>query len=103
MAELLGFPMSGGGQVVVEVDDREPGFQLATKKGAIAEAKRHFEDSLAEVREAATAALRVFRDGELGLDGVEIEFGVRMNAEVGAVIAKSAVEGHLKVKLVWSA
>jgi hypothetical protein len=26
---------------------------------------------------------------------------VRLNAEAGAVIAKTQAEGHLKVKLVW--
>jgi hypothetical protein len=33
---------------------------------------------------------------------VEIEFGVKLTAEAGALIAKSAVEGHLVVKLSWS-
>jgi len=30
-----------------------------------------------------------------------VEFGVRLTAEAGAVIAKSSVEGHLTVKLTW--
>jgi hypothetical protein len=34
-------------------------------------------------------------------DGIEVEFGVKLNAEAGAVIAKSAVEGHFTVKLSW--
>ncbi|MDQ1029514.1 hypothetical protein QF035_007096 [Streptomyces umbrinus] len=33
---------------------------------------------------------------------MEIEFGVKLTAEAGALIAKSAVEGHLVVKLSWS-
>uniref|UniRef100_UPI000B29EAC9 CU044_2847 family protein n=1 Tax=Streptomyces phaeochromogenes TaxID=1923 RepID=UPI000B29EAC9 len=61
-----------------------------------------FEGSLEGVRAAAESALRVFRDGSLKPDTVEIEFGVKLTAEAGALIAKSAVEGHLVVKLSWS-
>ena len=32
----------------------------------------------------------------------EIEFGVKLNAAAGAVIAKTSAEGHLTVKLTWS-
>lgn len=44
----------------------------------------------------------MFRDGSLRPDSVEIEFGVKLTAEAGALIAKSSVEGHLVVKLSWS-
>ena len=36
-------------------------------------------------------------------DDLEVESGVRLNAEAGAVIAKTQAEGHLKVKLAWKA
>lgn len=32
---------------------------------------------------------------------VELEFGVKFNVETGVVIARTGVEGHLKVKVVW--
>ena len=54
------------------------------------------------MRAAAESALRVFRDGSLKPATVEIEFGVKLTAEAGALIARSAVEGHLVVKLSWS-
>ncbi|WP_304364726.1 CU044_2847 family protein, partial [Streptomyces viridosporus] len=47
-------------------------------------------------------ALRVFRDGSLKPDTVELEFGVKLTAEAGAIIAKGSAEGHLVVKLSWS-
>ncbi|MFD7183754.1 CU044_2847 family protein [Streptomyces sp. NPDC059904] len=34
---------------------------------------------------------------------MQIEFGVKMSAEASAVIAKGTAEGHLVVKLSWSA
>jgi NTP-dependent ternary system trypsin peptidase co-occuring protein len=92
------------GAVVVEVDSREPGFQsIARSPGqVIHDVKGRFDDALANVRDAAVSALKTFRDEALDPDGVEIEFGVKFNAEAGAVIAKCSTEGHLLVKLTWS-
>ena len=33
---------------------------------------------------------------------VEIEFGVKLSAEAGALIARTAADAHLTVKLTWS-
>jgi len=102
MNGLVRFETAEGRSVVVEVDTREPGFRPAASGKIITEAQNRFEEALAGVHDAAESALRVFREGRLDPDGVEIEFGVKLNAEAGAVIAKTAVEGHLLVKLSWS-
>ena len=102
MSELLRFE-SGDGHVVVEIAPDELGVHRAATSGGIVDVKRRFEEALVSVRDAAAAALDVFRDIPERPDGVEIEFGVRLNSEVGAVIAKSVVEGHLVVKLRWTA
>ncbi|WP_310742296.1 CU044_2847 family protein [Microbispora sp. H13382] len=95
-----------GGAVIVETDDRPAGgWTPASSRGdrVLYEAKQSFEDALAQVRGAAQAALRTFSDGVVGPDEVEVEFGVKMSAEAGAIIAKTALEGHLTVKLKWTA
>jgi hypothetical protein len=91
------------GTVTVEIDENEPGFDRVSRSGSILEASQAFEDALGDIRDAALAALDIFSSGGRPADQLQIEFGVRMNAEVGAVIAKTAVEGHLAVKLTWSA
>jgi hypothetical protein len=53
------------------------------------------------VRDAARTALAAFRDFPEGPQEVEVEFGVKLATEAGAIIAKSAAEGHLTVKLKW--
>jgi hypothetical protein len=100
VTDLLRF-RSANGDVIVEVADDEPGFDRVVGSGLITDARKSFEASLREVHEAMATALRTFRDGGLRPDGVAIEFGVRLNAEAGAVIAKTAIEGHLTVKLSW--
>lgn len=100
MTDLLRF-QTAAGNVVVEVDEDEPGFDRVARSGIVSDARKAFETSLQEVHDAVAAGLRIFRGGALKPDGVVIEFGVRFNAEAGAVIAKTAVEGHLTVKLSW--
>jgi hypothetical protein len=92
------------GPVVVEVDDEDAGFEsIARAPGEVVhDVKGRFEDALASVRGAAESALSTFRDGALRPDEVAIEFGVKLNAAAGAVIAKTSVEGHLVVKLKWA-
>ncbi|MFI6605304.1 CU044_2847 family protein [Streptomyces sp. NPDC050507] len=103
MAALMEFTTDSGETVTVEVDRHVPGAQLVARDGhALARAERTFDEALQGIRSAAESALSVFRDGALKPDGVELEFGVKITAEAGAVIAKSALEGHLTVKLSWS-
>jgi hypothetical protein len=52
------------------------------------------------VRDAARASLDVLM--ELSPDSVEVEFGIKLAGEVGAIIAKARREGRFRVKLSWS-
>ncbi|MEU3951166.1 CU044_2847 family protein [Streptomyces achromogenes] len=99
---LLEFRTEDGALVVVDGGTARSGARLVSRGDGPAQAARTFEGALDNVRAAAAAALRVFRDGSLRPDAVEIEFGVRLSAEAGAVIAKGSAEGHLVVKLSWS-
>jgi hypothetical protein len=101
VSELMQFKTEDGGHVVVEIDHRPPGATLVSRGDNLLDAGRSFEGALAGIRTAAESALRTFRDGSLLPDGVELEFGVKLTGEAGAVIAKSSVEGHITVKLAW--
>ncbi|MEZ0077118.1 CU044_2847 family protein [Planotetraspora sp. GP83] len=103
MTELVRFETGRDGHVVVEVDEDEPGVRRVGRVDGLVEVSKRFKDVLGGVRDAAADALEVFRDERLRPDQIEIEIGVRLNAEVGAVIAKTASEGHLVVKLTWEA
>ncbi|MEO3822578.1 CU044_2847 family protein [Actinomadura sp. B10D3] len=101
MNELVRWQTENG-TIVVESDAREPGFQSVSRAGELVhDAAAKFEDAFQNVRDAAEAALASLRGGDLDPDAVELEFGVKLNAAAGAVIAKTSVEGHLKVKLTW--
>ncbi|MER6180977.1 CU044_2847 family protein [Streptomyces sp. NPDC001652] len=101
MEGLVEFKTEDGAVIAVEAADDVSGSRLVSRDGTV-QAARTFENALDGVRSAAEAALRVFRDGALRPDGVEIEFGVKLSAETGAIIAKGAAEGHLVIKLTWT-
>jgi NTP-dependent ternary system trypsin peptidase co-occuring protein len=111
MAKLVEFRTDDGTVVVVETADPTTGTRLVSRgegpgngpgNGTADRTVHTFESALGSVRSAAQSALRVFREGALRPDSVELEFGVKLSAEAGAVIAKGAAEGHLLVKLSWS-
>jgi hypothetical protein len=104
MTALMEFTTDSGATVTVEVDRQAQGANLVAlgDDNTLTRAGRTFDSALTGMRSAAESALAVFRDGALKPDGVELEFGVKITAEAGAVIARSVVEGHLVVKLSWS-
>ncbi|MFJ6566480.1 CU044_2847 family protein [Streptomyces sp. NPDC091292] len=102
MDELVEFRTDDGARIVVAAPDDGSGSRPVSRDDGPTRATRTFEASLAGARAAAESALRVFRDGVLKPDSVEIEFGVRMTAETGAVLVKGSAEGHLLIKLTWS-
>lgn len=98
---LARFALDRGGTVTVEVAER-PGMARAARAGRILEeARLSFDRALAEVREAADAALAQLQGLAQRPSEVEIVFGVQLDAETGAIIAKTAVQGHLQVTLRW--
>ncbi|WP_020666927.1 CU044_2847 family protein [Amycolatopsis nigrescens] len=102
MAEYAKFELEGGGSVSVEVEEQPGVARAAGKSGAvIRQAGESFELALGEVRDAASAALGQFRSMVQRPDEVELKFGVKLDAQIGAVIAKTGLQGQFEIKLKW--
>jgi hypothetical protein len=88
--------------VLVEVADDEPGIERAARvDDVVVKARASLEDALDQVRAFANATLVKLQDLARQPEQVEVEFGIRLNAEAGAVIARTQAEGHLQVTLTW--
>ncbi len=108
MIEVARFLVHGRTPVLVEIDS--PYVDGGESNVGIGPAGRRrekdrglsmsFEEHLAGVRAAAAAALDAFRES-VGPDEIKLTFGVKLTAESGAVIAKTAFEGNLGVELAW--
>jgi hypothetical protein len=102
MNKLIEFNVPNG-TIVVESQEAATGSvvrgaglaQLTEKVG------RSLADSLAVIRPLADGALAVCGDLASLPDTVEVQFGVKFDVRIGAVIAHSSTEGNLHIKLVW--
>jgi hypothetical protein len=104
MAELAQFPLNGGGVLVVEVDPADSASRLtrgSAPEAAMATASATFESALQTVRCAAEGILHQLRSLAEPPDEVAVEFGVKMNAQAGAIIAKASTEANFKINLTW--
>lgn len=102
MAEIARFPLEAGGTVYVEV---EPGGLERIARGGhriVEDVQMSFDRALSQVRDAAGAALGQFQEMAQRPDEVEIKFGVTLDAEVGAVLARTGITGHLEITVRWS-
>ncbi|WP_413806220.1 CU044_2847 family protein [Streptomyces sp. OE57] len=100
---LNGSEDSGGAEaVVVEVEHTASGIVRAARPGQVAgTAARTLSESFDQVRAAAATLLDRLTTLPSPPSTVEVELGVKINAEAGAVIAKTAAEGNFTVRLVW--
>ena len=103
MKRHVEFPLEGDGSVVVEVDEPEgAGAVRAGREADLPEkAQLTFEQALGRVQPAAEAIITKQRDLSDAPDQVGVEFGLKLNAAAGAIVASAGVEANYKVTLTW--
>ncbi|WP_121394968.1 CU044_2847 family protein [Actinokineospora cianjurensis] len=101
MSEFVEYRLDGGGTVSIEVEE-QPGMARAGRAATVLrEATETLDQALANVRAAASAALGQFRAMANSPDEIEIKFGVKLDVQAGAVIARTGLQGQFEVKLKW--
>lgn len=101
MDAVVRYQVGEASSVLVEVDEAAYGVEAVSRThDGIVEAGLRLESALAGVRDAAQATLDAFT--KLSPETVEVEFGIKLAGEAGALIAKTSGEGHFTVKLSWS-
>ena len=100
MTEVLRYE-AGSGSVLVEVEDGSYGVDHpARNEQGILDVGRRLEDAIASVRPAALAALESM--AELTPEHMEIEFGIKLAGDAGALIAKSSSDAHFVLRISWT-
>jgi hypothetical protein len=101
MSALVEVPLESGGSIVVEMDEDVGGVVRAGRAGeVVARAARSIESALDCVAPAAEAVLSKVREARPS--EVTVEFGLKLSAEAGAVISRSAGECNFRVVLRWA-
>ncbi|MEU9015573.1 CU044_2847 family protein [Streptomyces sp. NPDC048479] len=86
--------------MLIEVDEESFGVERVSRdRNGVIEAGRRLDEALQAARPTIRAVVQTVR--EMVPDEFEIEFGLKLNAEAGVVVAKTAAEGHFTVRLGW--
>ncbi len=100
---IVEFPLENGDSILVEVDqppliDERIGLrdELAQK------AQQTFESALEKVNPVANAIISKVSSLKQPVDEVEVKFGIKMSAELGAVIASGTGEVNYEITLKWN-
>ena len=102
MTQVVVMPLDDGGTVLVEVPD-EPGSleNVGRTTEVITNASETLQQALARVRPAAAAIRDSIRDMADPPRHIGVEFGVKVSAEAGVVIAKAKSEANFTIRLEW--
>ncbi|MEV8633375.1 CU044_2847 family protein [Streptosporangium sp. NPDC051023] len=100
MTVLVRIPLDGGGVILVESTEVDDGPVKARRiRDAVHEVPRTLGEILQPVAESARILLHHL--GRAKPAELEVEFGIDLTAEAGAVITKSSVGTNVKVRMVW--
>ncbi|MCQ4044039.1 CU044_2847 family protein [Streptantibioticus rubrisoli] len=101
MPERIEFTLDSGGTVVVESPDEGVGTSPAGRI-SLAHAGATLREALAPVTRAASDMLDSLHGLPRRPDEVQIEFGVKLDGTMGALIATASTGVHLNITLKWS-
>lgn len=88
--------------VVILVDFHEPGMEnVGFLDDGVEKSKEAIERALKAIEWIAERAVDTLNRVHHKPSQAEIEFGIKVEAEAGKLIAKASVESHITVKLIW--
>jgi hypothetical protein len=103
MKRLVEFPLEDGTTMLVEVEvPEQEGLERVSRGDIIERAHQTLEKSLEKVRPAAQFILQKLRSLHDAPDEIEVQFGINLSAESGAILAAAGVDANYSVKLKWA-
>jgi hypothetical protein len=99
MKQLVEYEVEGGSTIIVEVDLPEAGIERAGRGDQIIKAKERFGDALEEIKPVAQAVYSKLAG--LSADEINVEFGIKLGAKAGTIIASADTEANFTVNLTW--
>jgi hypothetical protein len=99
---IVEFPLESGDFILVEVDEPElTDDRIGLRDEIIQKAQKTFESALEQVKPIANVIMTKVNSLNQPADEVEVKFGIKMSAELGAVIASGNGEVNYEVTLKW--
>lgn len=89
------------GEVTFEVEEVQRGAQHVST-GAVGTAKKKFKEIIDDVAPLTKQIVDSLSSNSPSLESIEVEMGIKVSGEAGAIIAKAATEGNLILKMKWT-
>lgn len=93
--------LEDGSEVIFEIEETTSGPQRVGV-GAIKGAKMKFKEAIANIAPLTDELLEALRSSTREPESVEIQMGIKVSGEIGAVVAKATTEGNFLVKVKWT-
>lgn len=102
MAQIVELSLASGGSVFFEVDEVPGGKRYRAAGTAVAEATvQTLESAIARLKPFAEVLTSSLSSVSTATSDISVEFGVKLSADAGFVIAKAGSEASLVIKLSW--
>ena len=103
MNRLIEFRLQSGETIIAEVK-AGPGeglIEASLSEHVAEQATKTFEEAIDRIKPAAELITKKLSDLVVEPDEIEIEFGIKLSGELGAVIAAASVDANYVVKMKW--
>jgi NTP-dependent ternary system trypsin peptidase co-occuring protein len=101
MKAIATVPLESGDSIAIEVEDTEDTAIVRASRSPDALAVQAFEAALERLRPAAEAIVNNLRLLSQTPDEIGVEFGIKVMADAGLVVARTSGEANFKVTLQW--
>ena len=104
MSRIVAVPLDGGVSVLVEAaEGEETGIDRVSRLGdAVRDSAETLQQALTRVRPAVAAVFGSMRTLPEPPEKISVEFGIRLTAEAGVVVARASTEANFTVTLEWT-
>lgn len=107
MKRLIEYPLKDGNLVLIEVEEPERP-SAPTMRGltgpaheVVERASQTFEDALEKVKPVAAVIIAKLKELKTPPEQIGLQFGIKLLAKAGAVIASDDSQANFKVTLTW--
>ena len=102
MKTIIEFPTENGEIVFIEMSEhQEDNDRVSLSSHILQKAEKTLESALEKIKPITQTIITKIRDNSEAPQEVEVKFGIKMNAELGAVIASGKSEINYEVTLKW--
>jgi hypothetical protein len=102
MKRIVEYELEDGGSILVEVDVPEGGgFERVSRGDEITKASVSFDQAINQVKPVAQKVIGKLREITDPPDEIVMQFGLKLGAKAGMVLASADAEANYSVTLTW--